>query len=130
MSGDLSQQLGSPVEKGKLLFEVAPLDAFRVLLKVDESDIRSVAVDQRGQLVLAGLTSDKLGFTVRNISVAAPSDGRNAFEVEAALDASPPTLRPGMEGVGKIDAGQRRLLWIWTHRAVDHVRLKLWEWWP
>ena len=130
VSGDLSQQLGSPVEKGKLLFEVAPLDAFRVLLKVDESDIRSVAVDQRGQLVLAGLTSDKLGFTVRNISVAAPSDGRNAFEVEAALDASPPTLRPGMEGVGKIDAGQRRLLWIWTHRAVDHVRLKLWEWWP
>ena len=63
-------------------------------------------------------------------------DGDGPVEVqitgvhEAALDASPPTLRPGMEGVGKIVAGQRRLLWIWTHRAVDHVRLKLWEWWP
>ena len=130
VSGDLTQQLGGPVEKGKLLFEVAPLDAFRVLLKVDESDIRSVAVGQRGQLVLAGLTSDKLGFVVRNISVAAASDGRNAFEVEAALDTTPSPLRPGMEGVGKIDAGQRRLLWIWTHRFTDWLRLKAWEWLP
>lgn len=130
VSGDLSQQLGSPVEKGKLLFEVAPLDAFRVLLKVDEADIRNVLPGQRGQLVLAGFTGDKLGFSVRNVSVAAPADGRNAFEVEAALDSAPAKLRPGMEGVGKIDAGQRGLLWIWTHRFTDWCRLKLWEWWP
>ncbi|MEK8049723.1 HlyD family efflux transporter periplasmic adaptor subunit [Ideonella sp. DXS22W] len=130
VSGDLTQQLGSPVEKGKTLFEVAPLDAFRVVLKVDESDMRGVAVGQRGQLVLAGLTSDKLGFAVRGISVAAPAEGRNAFEVEAQLDAAPPGLRPGMEGVGKIEAGERRLLWIWTHRFTDWLRLKLWQWWP
>lgn len=130
VSGDLTQQLGSPVEKGKTLFEVAPLDAFRVVLKVDEADMRGVAVGQRGQLVLAGLTGDKLGFAVRTISVAAPADGRNAFEVEAQLDAAPPALRPGMEGVGKIEAGERRLLWILTHRFTDWLRLKLWQWWP
>jgi multidrug resistance efflux pump len=130
VSGDLTQQLGGPVEKGKLLFEVAPLDAFRVVLKVDESDIRSVAIGQRGQLVLAGLTGERLDFAILNISVAAPAEGRNAFEVEAALDAAPASLRPGMEGVGKIDAGRRRLLWIWTHRFTDWLRLKAWEWWP
>ncbi len=130
VSGDLSQQLGSPVEKGKTLFEVAPLDAFRVVLKVDETDMRGVAVGQRGQLVLAGLTGDTLGFAVRGISVAAPADGRNAFEVEAQLDAAPAMLRPGMEGVGKIEAGERRLLWIWTHRFTDWLRLKLWQWLP
>ncbi|OGB06140.1 MAG: hypothetical protein A3E25_16230 [Burkholderiales bacterium RIFCSPHIGHO2_12_FULL_69_20] len=130
VSGDWSQQLGSPLEKGKLLFEVAPLDAFRVLLKVDESDIRGVQPGQRGQLVLAGLTGETLGFTVRNVSTAAPADGRNAFEVEAVLDATSPRLRPGMEGVGKIDAGERRLLWIWTHRFTDWLRLTWWEWRP
>lgn len=130
VSGDLTQQLGSPVEKGKQLFEVAPLDAFRVVLRVDESDIRGVAVGQRGQLVLAGLTGEKLGFAVKNISVALAAEGRNAFEVEAALDAAPASLRPGMEGVGKIDAGQRRLVWIWTHRFTDWLRLKWWEWSP
>ena len=33
--GDLSQSLGSPVERGDVLFEVAPLDGFRVVLEVD-----------------------------------------------------------------------------------------------
>ncbi len=131
VSGDLTQLLGSPVEKGKLLFEVAPLDAFRVLLRVDETDIRGVRVGQKGRLVLSGLTGDPLDFTVRNISVAAPEGGRNLFQVEATLvGAAPPRLRPGMEGVGKIDAGERGLLWIWTHRFTNWVRLKWWEWVP
>src|SRR5262249_41167782 len=34
VSGDLSQMLGSPVEKGKVLFEIAPLESFRVILQV------------------------------------------------------------------------------------------------
>jgi hypothetical protein len=35
-----------------------------------------------------------------------------------------------MEGVGKIGAGRRRLIWIWTHHAIDWLRLKLWSWLP
>jgi hypothetical protein len=35
-----------------------------------------------------------------------------------------------MEGVGKIVADQRRLLWIWTHEATDWLRLALWNWLP
>lgn len=130
VSGDLSQLLGSPVERGKLLFEVAPLQSFRVVLKVDDTDIRGVQVGQSGRLVLAGLADRTLGFTVKNIAVAGAEDGRNVFEVEAQLAEAPPQLRPGMEGVGKIEAGERRLLWIWTHRFTDWLRLKAWEWWP
>ena len=36
ISGDLSQLIGSPVELGKQLFEIAPLQAYRVILQVDE----------------------------------------------------------------------------------------------
>jgi len=39
-------------------------------------------------------------------------------------------LRPGMEGVGKIGIEQRRYVWIWTHQAVDSLRLLLWKWLP
>jgi putative peptide zinc metalloprotease protein len=31
-----------------------------------------------------------------------------------------------MEGVGKVEAGERSLLWIWTHRFTDWLRLKSW----
>ena len=40
--------LGSPVEKGKVLFEIAPLDAYRLIVHVDERDIRYVAAGQSG----------------------------------------------------------------------------------
>src|SRR5690606_25684321 len=47
VSGDLSQMHGTPVEKGKVLFELAPLDSYRVVLHVDERDIAYVVAGQR-----------------------------------------------------------------------------------
>jgi multidrug resistance efflux pump len=42
VSGDLSQSLGAPIERGQVLFEVAPLDAYRIMLEIDERDIAHV----------------------------------------------------------------------------------------
>jgi len=39
-------------------------------------------------------------------------------------------LRPGMEGIGKVTIDRRRLIWVWTHEAIDWVRLQLWRWIP
>lgn len=127
--GDLSQLLGSPVEQGKVLFEVAPLDAYRVVLNVDERDIDHVRHGQRGELALSGMPHERLAFTVRQVTpVSTPQDGRNYFRVEAQLDQAGARLRPGMEGIGKVDAGQRKLIWIWTHTLVDWLRLWAWRW--
>ncbi len=130
VAGDLSQQIGSPLEQGKTLFELAPLDAYRAVLKVDERDVRAVRIGQRGELVLAGMPGRRLGFAVTNIAVAEAAQGRNTFRVEARLDQRLPTLRPGMQGVARVDAGQRSLLWIWTHSAWHWLQLQLWKWWP
>jgi hypothetical protein len=48
ITGDLSQQLGAPVERGNVLFEVAPLDEYRIVLKVDERDIVELQLGQQG----------------------------------------------------------------------------------
>jgi hypothetical protein len=34
--------------------------------------------------------------------------------------------RPGMTGICKINAGDRSLLWILTHRTVEFLRMALW----
>lgn len=131
VSGDLSQMVGSPVETGKVLFQVAPLSRYRVILKVDDRDIADVKVGQPGELVLAGLAREKLPFTVKTItSVSNQEDGRNYFRVEAQVDGAGAAMRPGMEGVGKIAAGERGLYWIITHNFTDWLRLKLWNWLP
>jgi RND family efflux transporter MFP subunit len=131
VSGDLSQHLGAPVEQGKVLFELAPLDSYRVVLQVDERDIAHVRIGQRGELALTGLIGEPLPFKVKSItSVATAQEGRNFFRVEAELDAAPAGIRPGMEGVGKIEAGEHRLAWIWTRHFVNWVRVSLWAWLP
>ena len=131
VTGDLSQLIGTPVEQGRTLFEVAPLDGFRVVLQVDDRDIARVAVGQRGELVLSSLPDRNMPFTVSSVtSVATQVDGRNVFRVEAQVLGAPQRLRPGMEGVGKVVVGERSLLWIWTHSFFDWLRLMLWTWTP
>jgi multidrug efflux pump subunit AcrA (membrane-fusion protein) len=131
VSGDLSQLHGAPVEQGKVLFELAPLDAYRVVVQVDERDIAFVKVGQRGEAALAGLLGASLPFMVKSVtSVSTPQEGRNFFRVEAQLEGAPEGIRPGMEGVGKIAVGERRLAWIWTRNFVNWLRLTLWAWMP
>ena len=113
------------------MFELAPLDSYRVILKVDERDIAYVAPGQRGELVLTGLTGPSIPFTLKTItSVATAQEGRNFFRAEARLDDASTRLRPGMEGVGKVSVGEERLVWIWTRNFVNWARVSLWAWLP
>jgi RND family efflux transporter MFP subunit len=131
VSGDLSQSIGMPVQQGTLLFEVAPLEGYRVILQVDDRDIARLARGQRGELVLSSLPDRSLPFTVSTVTpVATQVDGRNVFRVEAMVDGEVERLRPGMEGVGKVVVGQRSAIWVWTHSVFDWLRLALWNWLP
>ena len=130
VSGDLSQSLGSPVSRGDVLFELAPLDGYRVVLRVDERDVSALAPGQAGRLALSGLPGEALALTVERITpVAVAEEGRNLFRVEAALDSGTRAdLRPGMQGIAKVDIGQRNRLWIWTHKLLHWMRLTWWSW--
>ena len=132
VSGDWSQRLGSPLEEGQVLFEVAPLNDYRVVLQVDDRDMAGLRIGQSGTLLLSSLPHDELSFAVTQITpVSMAKEGRNYFRVEARLTTPPSNrLRPAMEGVGKIAVDQRSLVWIWTHEVLDEARLKLWAWLP
>ncbi|MBW2241696.1 MAG: HlyD family efflux transporter periplasmic adaptor subunit [Deltaproteobacteria bacterium] len=129
--GDLSQSLGSPVERGEVLFEVAPQDDYRITLEVDGQDIGFVEPGQVGGLTLQALPGEARPFIVRRVTpISSAEEGRSFFRVEAALEGDGSGLRPGMDGVAKIDVGRRSLLWIWTHSALDWLRMAWWAWVP
>jgi multidrug resistance efflux pump len=131
VSGDLHQLLGTPVELGKVLFQIAPLDSYRVILQVEERDIAYVKVGQPGELTLSGIPHQHMDFSVEQITpVSTAQDGRNYFRVEARMQTPSERVRPGMEGVGKVIAGESRLIWIWTHTLFDWLRLSIWKWLP
>jgi hypothetical protein len=129
ITGDLTQSLGAPVKKGEALLTLAPEHDFRVILEIDERDIGDVKIGQAGNLALAALPGKPLAFEIHRITpVASAGDGRNFFEVEARVRDKSAELRPGLQGVGKVEAGSRSLLWIWTHRVYGWMRLTLWSW--
>jgi len=129
VKGDLSQELGAPVEKGQRLFEIAPLAEYRVMLEVDEREVGALRPGQAGQLALVGLPGKTLALTVDRITpISSQADGRNFFLVEARLTETPELLRPGMDGVAKVAIGDRRLAWIWTHELTDWLGLLAWRW--
>lgn len=128
IKGDLTQQLGAPVQRGEVLMVLAPNDSFRLILEVDEADIAAVRAGQKGELALAAQPDRTLPFVTRRIvPVATTAEGRNFFEVEAALDHTPPQLRPGLSGIAKVEAGWRPVAWLLAHRAVAWLRLAWWK---
>ena len=129
ITGDLTQSLGAPVKKGEALLTLAPEHDYRVMLEVDERDIGELGIGQPGHLALTALPGDAMPFEVNRITpVATPGEGRNYFEVEARLNGKREDLRPGLQGVAKVEAGSRSMLWIWTHRVYGWMRLMLWSW--
>lgn len=131
VNGDLTQSLGAPIARGDVIFEIAPLDGYRIVLDVDERDIAQIAPGQHGHLALTALPHDPLAFTVTRVTpVATDDNGSHHFRVEASLDDVAARLRPGMEGVAKVAVGQASIVYTLTRRLQDWLQLTLWRWVP
>ena len=127
IKGDLSPSLGGPVRRGEVLMTLAPADDFRLIVEVDERDVPAIRAGQRGSVALGAISDRALTFRVdRIVPVATARDGHNFFEVQAELDKTASPLRPGLQGVAKIDAGERSLFWISTHRLTEWLSTMLW----
>ena len=127
VSEDLKQQIGAPVETGKILFEIAGIDSLRAELYVPESSIANVATGQDGELASIGHPDQKVQFVIERINpIAEVVNHQNVFRVRARLLENLEWMRPGMEGEARISAGKKSYLWIASHRLVNWLRMKLW----
>ncbi|MEM8757393.1 MAG: HlyD family efflux transporter periplasmic adaptor subunit [Planctomycetota bacterium] len=135
LTGDLRDRIGGTLTRGDVLFEIAPLDSMRVVASVDDRDIGLVleAMEAEGAAAIGTVATraypDRRYPVVieRVVPMAQAEGGQNAFEVHATLDDAAAWMRPGMQGLAKLEVGDRSLLWIGSRRIVDTLRL--WLWW-
>ncbi len=128
ISGDQSQRIGSAIARGEVLFEIAPLTGYRVIIEVDERQIADIVPGQTGEVIFSALPSQPFDFVVDKIvPIAQARDGRNTFRVEAHLTEVSGSLRPGMIGVGKVDVEDRRLIDIWMRPVLEWAELTAWR---
>ncbi len=129
--GDLNRQLGAAINRGDVMFVVAPLDKYRVVMQVDERDISYIQEGNPASLIFSALPSERIETQITDITpIATAAAGRNFFRVEAELSDEQQRLRPGMEGVVRIEAGRHNLMWIWIRGFVDWLRIFIWKWMP
>lgn len=131
VQGDLSQSVGAAVERGQELFKIAPLEAYRVSIEVDDTDMNDIEVGQSGVLRVASIPDHPMSYRIERITaISRQEDGRNFFRVEAGLESSSQRLRPGMEGIAKTVIDERLLILSYTGKLIDWARLTLWRWIP
>lgn len=127
VSGDLNQSLGAPVEPGQVLFEIATLDDYRLILSVAERDVAAIQPGQESRLRLSALPGRTYLAQVESLMpVAVTEDGQNVFRVQAFLDSGDGELKPGMRGVAKIATERDPFIWVLVHPLLE--RLTLWFW--
>ena len=116
-----------------MLFEIGRRDKLRAQLSVAEDQVATLQVGQHGQLATAAHPEIRMPFTVTRIDpVAQVANQKNVFKVEGTFNAKDlqardiAWMKPGMEGVAKVDVGKDTYFWLWTHRLWDWLRMKLW----
>ena len=132
LTGDLSRSKGAPVEQGQLLFEIAPLQSYTIVLMVEESDISDIKPGLSGEVLLTSHPDIEIPFVIEHISnvlVSAETNGV-VFRTEGIVQGDFDVLRPGMEGLARVNIEQRSYAWIWFHRLADWWRIKLWQYLP
>lgn len=131
VAGDLSQSVGQPVTRGDTLFELAPLDTYRIISLVPEGDIELLKSGTKGQLLLSALPETTFDYVIDTVTpIARADEGINGFEVIGILEDPTGRIRPRMEGVARLSVGTRSYASIWTRSLVQWARIKLWAVWP
>lgn len=129
VEGEKKDLLGAPVKKGDKIFRIAKVEGLYVTLMVAERQMRFINPAASGEVSLLSRPDQSIPIRVTSVIPVAQVKGQegNQFMITAELLQSPqPWWRPGMTGLARIDAGQRNIAWILTHRVVDNLRLIFW----
>ncbi|TAK86853.1 MAG: HlyD family efflux transporter periplasmic adaptor subunit [Aquabacterium sp.] len=130
IAGDLRQQLGAPLKRGDNMLTLAPGLDWRVVLEIDETDIASLDKGQMARLRLAAMPDQTIGLMLNRVMpVAKTTPNGVRYEIEAiptGAGAGARGLRPGLQGVARIDMPPRPLLWRMADRAWQWLRMQAW----
>ncbi len=114
VAGDLRKAIGTPMELGKVLLEIAPLDRVLVELEIPEHEIGYVRSTDAVQL---RVDSARVGTVDSNLQKVYPAaqirDDQSVFIAPIELDNVNRMYRPGMKGRATIYGPIRP--WAWVH---------------
>ena len=128
VEGDLKAKLAASVRKGDLLYKVARVENTFAEIEIPEAEVHEIRPGASGEVAFVGRPDLRLPVRIERIDpMATFRGGKNVFLARAVIEGpAQDWWRPGMAGTAKIDAGDRPIIWILTHRTVRFLRMLFW----
>lgn len=128
LQGDMSQRIGAPVKAAEVLYELAAVDDYKVVVYVSEYDLGELKAARKGKIRFTAFPDKIWNFSLLSVHpVSEIRDQKNVFRIEAKLDDENSDLKPGLRGYAQISAAKHSLLWIWTRNTITRIRLWFWQ---
>jgi multidrug efflux pump subunit AcrA (membrane-fusion protein) len=129
LSGDLDKRIGESVPMGESLLRFAAADKWKIVIEAPEFATALIDVGQPGTFATVARPAVPLKVEVDHMRTHAEiREGKNVFISEATVSGvAPDWIRSGMQGTARINVGRPPICWVWVHRIIDQVRLKLWR---
>ncbi len=125
VSGDLRKYIGSPLERGQTLVEVASMDKMAIEFEIPEHEISFITKGMEVRVHLDALGGGAIETIMDEIYPAAEiRDDRNVFIGRVEVDNASQNLRPGMQGDATAYGPLRP--WIWSRTRGGFERLIWW----
>jgi hypothetical protein len=127
LSGDLRDRVGDQVIKGETLYRLSPERDWKLELEVPESEITFLEDGLKGRFASYARPEETHAFTIRRVRPSAEQrDGRTVYVVEAAIEFELDWRLAGMEGIARVESGDKPAWWVVFHGALDRMRLNFW----
>jgi biotin carboxyl carrier protein/GAF domain-containing protein len=129
LSGDLERRLGEPVSVGTPLLVFAPLGRWKVVVEAPEFAADYLAAGQQGFFSADAKPAVSIPLSIDHVNASAEArEGKNVILTNAIVMGSGESwIRSGMRGTSQIDIGKYPVWWVWGHRLIDKVRIRMWS---
>ncbi|QDT11676.1 efflux RND transporter periplasmic adaptor subunit [Planctomycetes bacterium K23_9] len=122
VSGDLERFIGSPLETGQTILEVAPLDRVLVEIEIPEFEIGYVQAESDTRVRFASVGGASIRQKIQAVYPAAEvRDDRSVFVAKIEVDNSDGKLRPGMKGDATTYGPLRPTSWSWIRGTWERM---------
>jgi len=129
VGNDLKKLQFSVVPFGKTILELAETDNLEPLLFVPEDQIADIKPLQKGELVATGYPDRRIQFEIISVEKnAVVLAQKNVFKTRARIINKQELdwIRGGMEGVAQVDIEPRLMVWVYTRKAINWIRMYFW----
>ena len=129
LTGAVEKGQSMPVDKGDLLYEVAPLDHLRIEVEIPANDVAQIRPGQHVKVWLDGFESEPVSGSIQSLEPQSQlRKDKNVFIAKVALPNPSQRYRPGMEGSARITGPRNPLAWNIFHKPWEYLVSRM-TWW-